>query len=296
MARHYDPDDVPSIGDRRNNAIFVCQGDDRPTQWASWLADFVGNFEHFKGLADTARVTPKWEGSFISVYYYLGWLPVGQLRKAKTTARALLRAIERQTLATVRVERLAELEEIDDLDEFLEQTADDRRSLFCNVQRQSSELSNLKRANELLTKELALGAKQAKVADSTTLNRAILQFALDVRGGRPAPFDAGPLAFWTDGVVYVITKIGRENLPPELSPAFLLEQLRHLGQPVSALHESTPVAYYLNPFFRQGGKYASEWTTAWRNAPEFKRRFYTEDCKLSPIASQIAQEVASWAQ
>ncbi len=219
---------------------------------------------------------------------------MGQLRKAKTTARALLRSIEEQTLATVRVERLAELEVIDDLDEFLERTADDRRSLFCSVQRQNLEIANLKKANELLTKDLELRAKEAKLADSSALDRAVLRFALEVLGGRPAPFDAGPLALWTDGVVYAIIQIGRDPLPSDSSPAFLLEQLRLLGKPVIALYESTAVAYYLNPFFRQGGKHASEWTTAWRDAPEFKRKFHTEDLKPSPIASQIAQEVGSW--
>jgi len=232
-----------------------------------------------------------WEGSITSGHYYLGWLPVGTLRRAKTTARALLKTAERSALKNIKTERLKVLEEIDNLEAFLERTEDDRGSLLETIEVLKRENSDLTERNAGLTKELARQVEKARLSDSSTFDLEILQFACDVFTGRPAPFRAGPLVCWTDGSVYAIVRKGRGDLPAGCSAALLITRLEATGIQVHRLQDNQVVGGWLSgPVYRHGSPHASQWTDVWIETSPRKRTFVADDPAVAAVAAQIAKE------
>lgn len=108
-------DEPPELGDLVNGRILVCHGDDRPEDSVKWLDHLVSEFITLRDVADdleavleTAAGQPVedvtefceaigihldrnfWEGSFISGFYYFGWIEIGAEQQVQEHAHRLL--------------------------------------------------------------------------------------------------------------------------------------------------------------------------------------------------------------
>ncbi|MEI8092997.1 MAG: hypothetical protein WCG80_02175 [Spirochaetales bacterium] len=211
MAQHYDPDDVPSLGEIRDGYGLVCYGDEKPEEWLDWLGDTVAKFEDPKAQADRFKVDLEWEG--------------GVLEDWRSVCHVLGVSLE---------------------SEFWE-------SSLVSGQYQTGWLAadDLKKAYG----DLVRTREEARLANSTELDRRVLRFACQVFTGASPPRLAGPLVLW----------------------------------PVVRLHEVTMTGYHLNPFYRKGGQHASQWLTPWLDGAKYRREFRTSDRQLCATALEIVQ-------
>ena len=256
-------DDYPSIGRSRGGYTLVCHGDDRPTEWAGWLADFVSRFkeittlaeEHGVRLADRqagdAPTSPvefcraigidmdssPWQGSLISGTYWLGWLRAGTLRETKSRARSLIASMSKLMEIGVRAAVMRELSVIPDFDEFLERTDANRPRL-------QQEITGLKEAlQQLRTEAQQKGqvAKECQEQDTHAIDQACLAIACAILGRQSTRIVAGPLLLWDDGIVYAIVSRGGVPIPADSSPRKLIDTLLAAKHPVVQVQEKTVI-------------------------------------------------------
>lgn len=150
-----DDDGIPNLGDRRKGRIFVCFGDDKPTDFIDWLQPFVDEFSDLLSLADEyglpefgcSRVgdfetlqqlleaigveleTSPWTGSLISGLAYFGWIKTGTIREVKSRAKGVLTQARADLEPDVRKRVLEEVALIQPLEAFLEQATTDVKRL-----------------------------------------------------------------------------------------------------------------------------------------------------------------------
>ncbi len=179
-------DDYPELGDCRHGLTLVCHGDDRPEDFVAWLDPLVGEFirlddaaENLEIVLETAAGQPIedvsefclaigiqldsnfWEGSFISGYYYFGWIGIGAEQQVQEQAQRLLKELSgdletktRQWQKKERARIIRELKAIEDFDQFAALTANDRDEL-------SERINQLE--NDLQATRQALDAAMAEV-------------------------------------------------------------------------------------------------------------------------------------
>lgn len=296
MVKRKSSDDHPHIGQQSGGMILVCHGDDRPTEWADWLEPLIGEYSQLLEYAeefgfdlvpsdDASAISSVmefcealgisfdsnyWEGSLISGVYQFGWLPKGQLRNVKKTARGLLDALEVRARAEVKASILASLSEIDDLDELIDRVRDDRDDLKSANKALEGKLRKIEENRSALLESLE--AKNRR--DSFELDKACLDIALALLRRQPCPLLAGPLVLWEDGVVYAITERGGVLLPTNSSPARLLAGLVGSGIQIVTVSEMTVIGSWRNgPHYRKGTAEINGWSTVWSDRENSERKF-----------------------
>lgn len=145
-----DDESLPDLGDCQDGHVFVCHGDDEPTEFIAWLDDLVSDFRSLRqtvqdvdvalALSESGSETVDsvmdfcerigvifrsnfWEGSMVSGNYRLGWMQEDAVQLASWRAKKLLHTLERRALYALRDVVFEELKAIRSLDDFVELTA-----------------------------------------------------------------------------------------------------------------------------------------------------------------------------
>jgi hypothetical protein len=292
-------DDFPSIGQSRGGYTLVCHGDDRPTEFVGWLAEFASTFEELNNLAEQHSVrftapqgrraptslvdfceaigidmdSSPWQGQMISGSYWLGWLRGGTLRTTKSRARSLLASMSKQIESSVRAAVMRKLSAIRDLDTFLDRTAPDRREL-------RKEIETLKESIQQLlenAQQTALATQHRLNEDTHEIDQACLDIACAILLKRPTRLVAGPLLLWDDGVVYAIVSRGGVPIPTNSSARKLIDALVAANHPVVQVREKTVIGGWTSgPIYRKGDTSIKGWASIWRDQERSPRRFEGE--------------------
>ena len=285
-------DDLPELGDRVDGRILVCHGDDWPEDFIGWLDPLVIEFKELLEIAERYEFTLEraddqpleyvtdfcealgvqfdrqfWEGSFISGIYHWGWITVGTQRQIQKTGRRILGELRKFTKGAIRdwqrAERkriLRELESIKNFDTLVARTTDDRGEMTDRIRQLGNELQSARDELALATGELLA----FKENDTREVGRGCLELLASLAFKRAERCVAGPLALWDDGVVYVITQIGRFNLPEPSTYAWLLRQLEASSVQVVKVKEMTILGGRASgPIYYPGGTRAQEWKNVW---------------------------------
>jgi hypothetical protein len=309
-------DDYPSIGLSRGGYILVCHGDDRPTEWADWLTDFVASFGKITSLAEEHGVRlsdsqggyapsslfefceaigiemdgSPWNGCLISGTYWLGWLRVGTLRATKSRARSLIASMSKQMELDVRAAIMRDLSAIRDLDALLERTDTDRPRL-------QQEITCLKEALQQLraeTQQKDLKVKESLEQDTHAIDQACLAVACAILGRRPTRLVAGPILLWEDGIVYAIVARGGVPVPAESSPRKLIDTLVAANHPVVQVREKTVIGGWTSgPIYRKGAASINGWATVWTDQERVARKFEGDHPGDAERAHELHRQLAA---
>lgn len=309
-------DDYPSIGQSRGGFTLVCHGDDRPTEWASWLTDFVSRLEEITTLAEEHGVrladsqggqaptsliefceaigidmdSSPWQGQMISGTYWLGWLRAGTLRATKSRARSLIASMSKQMEVGVRAAIMRELNAIRDLDALLERTETDRPRLKEEITSLNAELQKLRA--EAQRKDLQ--TKEIQEHDTHAIDQACLAIACAIIGRHPARIVAGPLLLWDDGIVYAIVTRGGIPIPAESSPRRLIDTLIAANHPVVQVREKTVIGSWTSgPIYRKGATSINGWAAVWTDQERVARRFEGDRPGDAERANELHRQLAA---
>jgi hypothetical protein len=285
-------DDYPELGDCRHGRTLVCHGDDRPESFVDWLGPLVGEFitlrdaaENLEIVLETATGQPVedvtefceaigiqldtnfWEGSFISGYYYFGWIGIGAEQQVQEQAQRLLkelsRDLETKTRQWQKKERariIRELKAIEDFDQFEARTADDRDEISERINQLVNDLQAARQALSTATAEVNTWRKN----DSREIDRGCMRLLTALAFKAADRCVAGPLALWDDGVLYAITQIGPTHLPAGSTYDWLLQQFEAAGHQVAKVKEMTVLGGRASgPIYYPGGTRAQDWVKAW---------------------------------
>lgn len=291
--------DFPHIGQRRHGMVLVCQGDDQPDQYATWLQPLAEEFLRLSEVASKYGIKMKagdgtppvesvlnfcerigvefhsnmWEGSFVSGVYHLGWIKAGTVRSAKTDGRKLIKALVAQTEVQIRAAVIRELQSIKDFDEFLECTTNDRHDLHQKIASSSSSLQATQSSLEALNDQA-----QKRVHDNTMeIDRACVLLASALLAGERCRLVAGPLVLWNDGVLYAICSWGGTPIPKDSSPAILLSSVEKSGRQVVRVTEKTVIGGWLNgAIYRRGPADINGWANVWAHREIRPRSFLVD--------------------
>ncbi len=308
-------DDYPEIGKRRRGMVLVCHGDDRPDQFADWLQPLVDEFNRLYSIAyehnvdmDPQDGSPSivdildfcqrlgiefssnmWEGFLISGTYYLGWIEFGTVRSTKAYGKKLIQSLERHVDGAVRSAVQHELERINDLDEFLERTADDRSVLHGQIASLHTALNitrkNLDQAQSNLEKK--------SQENSSAIDLACIRLVCELLSGEKHRIVAGPLVLWDDGIVYAICSWGGNAIPAGSSPALLLEALEKSGRTIVRVKEATVIGGWTSgPIYRKGPAHINGWSDVWSLREERQRNFVIEPPSMTENVRQIHEQLA----
>jgi hypothetical protein len=285
-------DDYPELGDCRHGRTLVCHGDDRPESFVDWLDPLVGEFITLRDAAENLEIVLEtvagqpvedvgefcrsigiqldsnfWEGSFISGYYYFGWIEIGAEQQVQEQAQRLLEKLSgdletktRQWQKKERASIIRELKAIEDFDQFAARTADDRDELSERINRLENDLQVTGEALDAATAEL----NSWRENDSHEVDRGCMQLLIAMALKTSQHCVAGPLALWDDGVIYAITQIGPTHLPSSSTYAWLLQQFEAVGLQVVKVKEMTVLGGRASgPIHYPGGTRAKDWVKAW---------------------------------
>lgn len=305
-----DEDDYPEIGQRRRGRVLVCQGDDTPDQFANWLDPLVRKFNWLLLIAEehgvlidpqdrSAPITSvidfcqrlgiefdstMWTGFLNSGVYHLGWIRPGTARSASKVGRKLLREVEVSTLAAVKARVMLELAAIQDIDEFLERTCDDKERLRGQI----LHLTSVLEIKTIEANNLAEKVKDFSSFDSTQIDKACVRMSAALLVGDCCKLVAGPLVLWDDGQIYVISSWGGQPIPPGSTPALLLEALQQSGRKVVQVHDSTVIGGWLSgPRYRRGPAHISGWLNVWSSREIKPRSFSVMPLEFSERVQEI---------
>lgn len=303
-------DDNLSIGCRRKGMILVCHGDDHPDEFAGWLQPLVEEFNKISSITADWDVAVRlqdgsrpisdvmdfcerigiefqsnmWEGSMISGIYRMGWIKSGTARTTSAEGRKLLGALKKCTEVAVRAAVMRELEDIKDLDDFLDRTADDRHA-------QCQEIANLSAAlngAECAAREAQEKLQKAQEADTSLIDRACLEIAVALLSKERRRIIAGPLALWDDGVVYALVSWGGVRIPEDSSPAIILTGLERAGYRVVRVSDQTVIGGWLSgPIYSRGPDNISGWANVWSRRERQARAFVADPPEFSDQVQQI---------
>lgn len=293
-------EDYPDIGDCRDGLLLVCMGDDRPDQWIDWLEELVGEYEDFRAIAEEHEVpldagsdcgtldgwsdfcealgvsieSELWEGGMVSGHFHRGWIKPGTIRSAKKVGKKILKKIQKNLLKQIRKAAISELEEIQDLDQLIERTLDDRASLLTVIKESNASLATGRMTTSNLEEALAEArANEAKTNDIAALTLDCMRIACAVLNREQKILLAGPLVMWNDGVVYAFASRGRVPLPADSSPAILVNELKRAGHPTVEVGEMTLIgAWSSGPIYRKGSAHISGWLNVWREVEQNRER------------------------
>ena len=309
-------DDFPEIGMRKQGMVLVCHGDDRPTQFADWLQPIIENFERLSVIANEFGIdmdlkdggrsivdvmdfcqrldiefsSRMWEGMLISGIYHLGWLKTGTVRATKAYAKQILQLLEKQIDAAVRLKVINEIQGIEDLEEFIERTSDDREELKKRIISLSSNLQEAKSALVEASEKVA----KAEGFNTAEIDQACVRMASALLLGEKKRIVAGPLVLWDDGVVYAICDWGGSPIPQESSPAILLGEIRRAGLPLVLIRDKTVIGGWLSgPKFRKGPEHINGWLSVWAVREKRQRAFTVDPPEFNDRVLLIHEHLAS---
>jgi hypothetical protein len=309
-------DDYPEIGKRRRGMVLVCHGDDLPDRFADWLQSLVTDFERLSSIASEFGVdmdpldgspsiidvmdfcqrlgiefrSNMWEGSLISGIYHLGWIKVGTVRSAAAHGKMLLRALEKQTDCAVRSSVMRELQDIKELDEFIDRTADDRHVLLQEIASLGSSLQATKSALDAANNKISTAAE----SNTAEIDRSCMQLAAALLTGEKCRVVAGPLVLWEDGVVYAICSWGGSPIPEGSSPAVLMDGIQRSGRRVVLVRDTTVIGGRMSgPIYRKGPANISGWSKVWSFREKRDRVFSVVPPEFAEQVRQIHEALAS---
>jgi hypothetical protein len=314
-------EDYPEVGDCRHGRILVCHGDDWPEYFIDWLDPLVSEFITLRDAAENIEVvleaatgqsaedvtefceaigiqldTNFWEGSFISGYYYFGWIGIGAEQQVQEQAqrlwKELSRDLETKTRQWQKKERariIRELKAIEDFDQFAARTADDRDELSERINQLENDLQTARQALEAASAEV----KTWRENDSREIDRGCMQLLTALRLKTADRCVAGPLALWDDGVLYAIIQIGPSLLPSTSTYAWLLQQFEAAGLQVVKVKEMTVLGGRASgPIYYPGGTRAQDWVKAWTEGERKKycpRQFVVDPPEYADRVQAIHQ-------
>ena len=308
-------DDYPEIGKRRRGMVLVCQGDDRPDQFADWLQLLVVEFERLSSLAskfgielssdDTASPiisvidfcdrlgikfsSKMWEGSLISGVYHFGWIKEGTVRSASAQGRKLIRAIERRLDLAIREAVIRDIQRIKDLNEFIDRTADDRAGMREKIASLSAILNATKFELDAQSQKISKEAER----DTQEVDQACIRFASALLSNKACRSVAGPLVLWDDGVVYAICSWGGNPIPDGSSPAILLEAIQQSGRRLVLVQDATVIGGWFNPIYRRGPASINGWLRVWSFREKIARKFIVEPSEYTEQVQMIHEALVS---
>ena len=312
MSRSYEDDDYPSIGDVRGRFVLVCHGDDRPSEWISWLEPLVCDIQKFINLSEEYGVPLKaankstqitsvfdfldyigieidsnpWTGSLISGTYQLGWIKKGEIRQSQSKAKKLLKEFDVLLNLKIRKMVLTDLKKITDLDEFLDRTTVDPKPLLQKIESQKINLLNIQ--NELNKRQVEV--KILKADQSIKLSQDLLNLAAILVNKQRTSFIVGPFALWEDGNLYVLKIIGKSLLPSNKQFDHILQIATESKYQIIEVYEKTLIGGWISgPIYRNTGNEISKWIDAWKYDEKSNRQFETNPNGYSDIAVQIAE-------
>ncbi len=303
--------DIPSIDKRRGDKVIVCHGDDEPREFATWLQRLVDRFKRLDEIAADHDITLRtvgdpapigsvldfcerlgidmrsdhWEGSMISGIYHVGWIKVGTARAMAKHGRQLLNEIEQQLDPQIRTKVLAELARINSLDDFIDRTTDVREEL-------EQTAYSLRKAREALEK--ADSDRRLSIQRNTSaIDRACVRLAAALLTGQCDQVVAGPLVLWEDGVVYAITQWGNTPIPPQSSPAVLLQAIKATARTVVEVHERTPIGVgWRGAVYRHGPSDINGWAGVWHQREQRPRGFTITPPEYADRVRAIHEELS----
>jgi len=311
MSRRYKDDDYPSIGDVRGGFIFVCHGDDRPTNCISWLEPLVSDFEKFINLSEEYGIPLKvdnnsdqitsifdfldhigveidsnpWSSDLISGNYRLGWIKKGSIRQTQSIAKKLLTNIDALLNFKIRNDVLNNFKNITDLDEFLERTIQDPKPLQQNIEAQNKIIEDLR--NQL--HGLQVEVKALKEDRLTQFSERLLELAVKLVSKLKTCFIVGPFALWEDGNLYVLKVVGKSVLPAYIQFDRILQIAKSSNLQIVEVHETTIIGVWRNgPIYRSIDDEIVEWINAWEYENKSKRKFVTNPDVYAETAYKIS--------
>ena len=309
-------DQAPRLGMRRRGMVLVCHGDDQPDQFANWLGPLVVEFERISAIASDFGIalhakagsslmvstmdfcrelgvdfsSKMWEGSLISGIYHFGWIKEGTIRSVSVFGRKLLRTLVKQVDTTVRSTVIRQLQDIKDLESFIDRTADDRASLRQEISTLKSSLHATNLARDAATAK----AKHAAENDTSDIDRACVRLAANLLSGEACRSVAGPLVLWTDGMVYAICSWGGTPIPDGSSPAVLLDGIKRSGRTVVEVREATIIGGWLSgPIYRKGPVDINGWSRVWAHREQRTRGFTVDPPEYVDQVRRIHEFLAS---
>ena len=305
----------PGIGTRSGEYICVCHGDDKPDEWVGWLDGQICDLGEIESLGETFGIpiddenepwglygwqefcsqigvtfdSTFWEGSMISGIFHVGWIKSGTERVAEKKGAKILEKLRANMEKQLRQEVLEELALIEDLDEFIERTKDDRPDLRRRISELEARLKST--ASEL---ESSDDARQESARwDTSRLDEACVRLACAVIRKEYGPVVAGPLVLW-EGVIYGLISRGGVSLPPGSSPMLVIRAIEASGAPVVRVKEMTVIGGFTSgPNYRKGSEHVSEWENVWIEEETRDRRFLAEspeqEAKISEMHKQLTR-------
>jgi hypothetical protein len=311
MSRRYKDNDYPSIGDIRGGFIFVCHGDDRPTNCISWLEPLVCEIEKFINLSEDFGIPLKvdnksdqitsifdfldhigveidsnpWSSDLMSGNYSLGWIKKGKIRQSQTIAKKLLKKIEALLNSKIRNDVLNNLKSISDLDEFIDRTIQDPKPLQQSIEEQKIIIADLR--DEL--RGLKVEVKSLKDDRSTKFSESLLELAVKLVSKQKTCFIVGPFALWDDGNLYVLKVVGKSVLPANIQFDRILQIAKSLNFQIIDVHETTIIDGWINgPVYRSIDDEIVKWINAWEYKKNPKRKFVTNPINYEETAYKIS--------
>ena len=313
MSDKNDPDsdeDYPEIGNIRNGEVLVCMGDDRPDQWEDWLESLVTEFERLEGIAKECSLDLNagrkygildgwqefcevigvnvgaefWEGEMNSGQWVMGWIRSRAIPRAERNGEEILDRLREHLNKHIRLSIAKELESIDDLEELIERTRNDRGALIVQGDKLNDELMAERKTVAMQVKVL----EQMTREDTSALSLDCLRLACAVANGDQTKLLAGPLVLWSDRVVYALTKRGGVPLPEGSAPLLLLQELERGGHPVVRVEEMTAIAFSTSgKIHRRGEAHISGWTNVWKDVEKIDRNFIVNDPEQLKVVREI---------
>lgn len=292
-------EDFPDIGKRRHGEVLVCHGDDRPDQFAGWLQPLANKFDWLSSIAagydidmdpqdgsppisdimdfcqrlGIAFVSKPWDGYLISGTSRIGWIKIGTVRSASLLGENLIRALEGHMIGLVKAEVIHELQSINDLNEFLERTNDNRPALNF-LDQKAATLNATLQATEAELKAATRRIVAFTESDTAEIDHACVCLASALLTSEKCRLRAGPLVLWDDGVVYAISSWGGSPIPPGSSPAILLDGLQKSSCSLVTVSESTIIGGLGgHPVYRRGPAQINGWANVWSLREKWQRTF-----------------------
>ena len=240
-----------NIGCSRRGRMLVCHGDDFPDQWIGWLEPLIHELDDYLRISDEFGIEIKLdayaipindvldfcgligiefdsshnEDSFASRFFKFGWIENKRLNESKKIATGLLKDVREKVENSVKSEIFAELNSIEEIEDLIDRTKDDRHILFEKIHEQTNRITKLESELSAINTQFLDAAKQIERISDNKVDFECVNLLSALILGTPGHHIAGPLLLWEDGVMYMIRSIGGVSIPNPSMPAKVIESL-----------------------------------------------------------------------
>jgi|GEM_PF-2802539 len=317
-----------TLGAEVDGETLVCHGDDLPDEFVSWLDTLAHQFLYLQEKAEELGVdlvaakskstlfdivdfceeigidigSRFWEGDHISGNFKIGWLASSEEKGTALKGKQLIAQLEAGLTASARKQIIADLRDIDDLEELLERTKNFDFGVSGKLElskqllsAKTEQVAQLENKIDQLNQSI-FDFTNGREAGAAEINRACIDLAAAVIEGRNERIVAGPLVLWDDGVVYAMIARGSFKLPSDSPPARLIEALDRSGRAVVKVQETTIIGGWTSgPIYVKGDPHIGGWHDVWSTILEKERKFAIKpesaEGQVYKILSALAGEV-----